>query len=151
MIEISIHRNYNCVFNNSKKSKNIELKSLVAPTALTIIGSESYKNMANFESFDNIKDDLKAIADFCTSVTTFIKDICWCLSNPFHALVIFLDYISPFMIGFATITPIIGIMCYMMGSNKFFKWKTNELVTTPLMVYLIYLTLNTVLKAILFL
>lgn len=156
MVEISIYSNYTCIFSNTnrkdkKKNKSKKLNSFVAPAVITSTVITNQYNFASIEAIDDMKDNLKAIAEFCRTVSQFIKNVCWCLANPFHALVIFLDYISPYMIGFACIIPIIGLSCHLLGTHKFLKWKPSELVINPLVVYLIYLTFTTVLKSILFL
>lgn len=150
MIEVSIHLNNNCVFNSTSKKKGGSKKFYSFAVPATAIVTSQY-GIANIEVIDDMKDNLKAIAEFCNTVSQFIKNVCWCVANPFHALVILLDYISPFMLGFACIIPIVGLSCHLLGTHKFLKWKTSELVINPLVAYLIYLTFTTVLKSILFL
>ena len=93
-----------------------------------------------------LMENLATIAEFCATVGKFIKDCIWCLANPVHALLILLEKMTPLMVCFASIVPIIALISMLFGSKKIWKWNTKDLVVNPLIALFIYLVLIGILR-----
>lgn len=54
---------------------------------------------------------------------------------------------TPLMICFASIVPIIALISMLFGSKKLLKWNTKDLVVNPLIILFIYLIIIALLRA----
>lgn len=145
MLEISVIRENELVYNYKKPCKKVTyvtFKSLAF--FLATIGAEAEK--VKIEEID--KGVLETIADFCRTTTKFINDVIWCVNNPIGVLIIILEWFGPLMLCFAAITPIIGLTCLSCNVDKIYKCSPKQLIVSPIIIYLIYLSLITVLKTI---
>ena len=163
MLEISVYSDYKCVFNSCKKnSTSNNYKSLISfPLALGIneimqqlLGEPVIASNINTawivgdivdgaaETTEAFKNNIQAIADFCKTVNKLINDTIWCFNNPLSCFYIILEWITPFMISIATIFPVLGIIIYLAGSKKFFKWTTRQIIINPLLIYVAFLILK---------
>ena len=126
--------------------KQVRSLSITAPFLLEAI--ELTKEFVVPEEADShtIMEYLGIIAEFCEVLLRFMKNCIWCLTNPIHALLILLEKMTPLMVCFASIVPIIALISMLFGAKKFGKWNNKDLIVNPLIILLIYLVIIGILR-----
>lgn len=155
MIDISWTHNNELIFDKEYSFKKISKKqvrslSITAPfllEALELTKEFAVPEAEGIVSSHTAMEYLGIIAELCEVLLHFIKDCIWCLTNPIHALLILLEKMTPLMICFSSIVPIIALISMVFGAKNFWKWNNKDLIVNPLIALFIYLLIVGILRA----